>query len=89
MLSNRSVTIHYKNIQTLTTEVFKRVNNICPPIMKTFFDFRGNIQYQKVPGNETSEIKNCPIWSRNSSLSMVSCSCGFSHCLTLIYSNQK
>ena len=42
MLSNRSVTVHYKNIQTLTTEVFKRVNNICPPIMKTFFDFRGN-----------------------------------------------
>ena len=44
MLSNRSVTIHYKNIQTLTTEVFKRVNNICPPIMKTFFDFRGKFQ---------------------------------------------
>ena len=39
---NRSVTIHHKNIQTLTTEVFKVVNNICPPIMKTFFDFREN-----------------------------------------------
>ena len=33
---NRSVSIHHKNIQTLTTEVFKVVNNICPPITKTF-----------------------------------------------------
>ena len=39
---NRSVSIHHNNIQTLTTEVFKVVNNICPPIMKTFFDFREN-----------------------------------------------
>ena len=28
---NRSVSIHHKNIQNLTTEVFKVVNNICPP----------------------------------------------------------
>ena len=39
---NRSVSIHHKNIQTLTTEVFTAVNNICPPIMKTFFDFSKN-----------------------------------------------
>ena len=39
---NRSVSIHHKNIQTLTAEVFKVVNNICPPIMKAFFDFREN-----------------------------------------------
>ena len=39
---NRTVSIHHKNIQTLTTEVFKAVNNICSPIMKTFFDFREN-----------------------------------------------
>ena len=39
---NRSVSIHHKNIQTLTTEVFKVVNNICPPIMKTFFGFKEN-----------------------------------------------
>ena len=39
---NTSVSIHHKNIQILTTEVFKVVNNICPPIMKTFFDFREN-----------------------------------------------
>ena len=39
---NRSVSIHHKNIQTLTTEVFKVVNNTCPPIMRTFFDFWEN-----------------------------------------------
>ena len=39
---NRSFRIHHKNIQTLTTEVFKVVNNICPPIMETFFGFREN-----------------------------------------------
>ena len=39
---NRSLIIHHKNIQTLTTEVFKVVNKICPPIMKTFFYFREN-----------------------------------------------
>ena len=33
---NRSVSIHHKNIQILTTEVFKVVNNTCPPIMKNF-----------------------------------------------------
>ena len=37
---NRSVSTHHKNIQTLAMEVFKVVNNICPPIMKTFFDFK-------------------------------------------------
>ena len=39
---NRSVSIHHKNIQTLTTEMFKVVNNICPSIMKKSFDFREN-----------------------------------------------
>ena len=39
---NRSVSIHHKDIQTLTAEVFKVVNKICPPIMKTFLDFREN-----------------------------------------------
>ena len=39
---NRSVSIHHNNIQILTTEVFKVVNNACPPIMKTFFDFKEN-----------------------------------------------
>ena len=38
--SNRSVSIHHKNNQTLTEEVLKVMNNIGPPIMKTFFDFR-------------------------------------------------
>ena len=40
--SNKRVSIHHKNIQTLTMEVFEVVNNNCPPIMKTFFDFREN-----------------------------------------------
>ena len=31
----RIVSIHHENIQTLTTEVFKVVNNICPSIMET------------------------------------------------------
>ena len=39
---NRSVSIHHNNIQILTTEVFKVVNNTCPPIMNPFFDFREN-----------------------------------------------
>ena len=38
----RSVIIHHKNIQILTTEVFKVVNNTCLLIMKTFFDLREN-----------------------------------------------
>ena len=32
----RSVSVHYKSIQTLTTEVIKVVHNICPSIVKTF-----------------------------------------------------
>ena len=39
---NRSVCIHYKNIQILTIEVFQVVTNTFPPIMKTFFDFKEN-----------------------------------------------
>ena len=39
---NRSVSIYQKNIQTLTAEVLKVVNNICSPIMKAFFDFSEN-----------------------------------------------
>ena len=37
---NGSASIHHKNIQTLTTEVFKVVSNICLPVIKAFFDFR-------------------------------------------------
>ena len=39
---NRSVSIPHKNIHNLTTEAFKVVGNICPPIMKKFFHFREN-----------------------------------------------
>ena len=39
---NGSVSTHYENIQTLATDVFKVVNNICPPSMKLLFHFREN-----------------------------------------------
>ena len=42
---NRSVNIHHrnnKNIQALTAEVFKVVNNICPPIENAFSDITEN-----------------------------------------------
>ena len=80
---NGSVSIHHKNIQTLTTEVFKAVNNNCPPIMKTFL-ILGKTDTTSENSNtktKTTKTKNCPIRSRNSSLprssTMVSCSCGF------------
>ena len=41
---NKSASIHHKNIPNLTTKVYKVMNNICPPIMKTHFDFRENQQ---------------------------------------------
>ena len=62
---NRSVSIRHKNIQTLIIKVLKVVNNICPPIMKTFFDFRKQIQREKIPRNQTEKSEDCPIWSRN------------------------
>ena len=73
---NRSVSIHHKNIQILTTEVFKVVNNTCPPIMKNFFDFRENrynirkfqeMRQQKVRtvryGLETALYRAPQLWS--------------------------
>ena len=55
---NRSVSIHHKNIKTLTTEVFKVVNSIGPPITKTFSLFQGKqIQYQKISRNETAKAR--------------------------------
>ena len=38
----KSVSIHHKDIQFLTAELLKVVNNTCPPIMKTIFDFWKN-----------------------------------------------
>ena len=65
-----------KNIQTLTTEVLKVVNNIGPPIMKNFFDFRENrysirkfqeMRQQKVRtiryGLETALYRDPQLWS--------------------------
>ena len=39
---NTSVSTHHNNIQILAKEVFKVLNNIFPPFMKTFFDFSKN-----------------------------------------------
>ena len=61
---NRSFSIDHKNIQTLTTEVFKVVNNICPPIMKTFCNFkenRCNIRKFQEMKQQQQKKKNCPI----------------------------
>ena len=73
---NRSVCIHYKNIQTLTKEVFKVLKNICPPIIKIFFDYRQNshnikkfqeMRQQKVRtahyGLETAFYRAPQLWS--------------------------
>ena len=69
---NRSVSIYHKNIQTLTTEMFKVVNNICHPNMKAFFDFRENRynikKFQEMRQQKISTIRYgpdmVPIWSR-------------------------
>ena len=72
----KSASIHNKNVQTLTTEVFKVVSSICPPIMKTFLDFRENrysirkfqeMRQQKVRtirhGLETALYRAPRLWS--------------------------
>ena len=43
---SESVIVHHKNIQTLTTEAHKIVNEICPPIVKILFSLK--IKQQKV-----------------------------------------
>ena len=73
---NRSASTHHNNIQTLAKEVFKVLNNICPPIIKTFFDFsenRYNIrQFQEMTlrkvrtvryGYETALCRAPQLWS--------------------------
>ena len=73
---NRSVNIHHKNTQTLTTEVHKAVNNIYHPIMKTFFEFResrykigklSEMRKQKIRtvrcGLETALYRASQLWS--------------------------
>ena len=54
---NRSVNIHHRNIQTITMEVFKVGNNICPPIVKIFLILGKQIQRQKIQRNETAKIR--------------------------------
>ena len=40
---SKGVSVHHKNIQILTTDGYKIVNEICPPIMRRSFSFRENI----------------------------------------------
>ena len=57
------VIVHHKNIQILTKEVSKIVNDIYRPIMKIFFSFKEKqIQSQKLYRNETAKCKNYLIW---------------------------
>ena len=49
-----------KNIQTLTTEVCKVLNNIRPPIIKTFFDLGKTDTISENPKKEAAENKNYP-----------------------------
>ena len=64
---NRSVSIHHKNIQTLTTEVFKVV--ACPSIMETFFDFRENkYSIRKFQEMRQQEVRTVRYGCRNSSI---------------------
>ena len=50
---SKSASVHYQNIQTLSTEGHKIVNEICPPIMKILFSFRKKqIQPQKLQRND-------------------------------------
>ena len=51
---DNSVSIHYRNVQALVTEMFKVKNNIAPEIMKEFFvpkmspyDLRNNHSFKR------------------------------------------
>ena len=37
---DHSVTVHYKNLQVLVTEIFKVKNNLAPDIMKDAFELK-------------------------------------------------
>ena len=42
LLKGNEISFHHRTIQVLMTEIYKIVNNICPPIMKTLYNFRQN-----------------------------------------------
>ena len=48
---DKSVSIHIKNMQYLTTEIFKVKNDLCPEIMKEIFIFHENPTYNLRSGN--------------------------------------
>ena len=55
------VSIHNRNIQTLMIEIYKIVSNICPPIMKTLFNFRQNNHnirnFQEIENNRVRTVQ--------------------------------
>ena len=57
LIKDNSVTIHDRNLQVLATEIYKRLNNLNPKIMKNIFTER-DISYN-------FQCKNGKIWHRN------------------------
>ena len=74
---SKNVSVNNKNIQILTTEVYKILDGICTPIMKIFLSFR-EIKCNLRNFQDIEKNKNSSIWSPNSSLShyltMITCS---------------
>ena len=72
---DKSFTIHERNIQALSIEIYKVINGICPEIMNEVFQLKENLQYcSKFPfksqnvrtvtyGTETLRFLGPKIWS--------------------------
>ena len=62
LLSNRNeITIHYRNLQVLMTQIYKIINHIAPPIMSSLFEIRENTHntgYFQVLSNESRRTVN-------------------------------
>ena len=43
--TDKSVSVHHRNIQVLATELYKIVNGLSPEIMKKIFPFNENTSY--------------------------------------------
>ena len=40
--THNEITIHQRNLQVLTTEIYKIANSVTPPIINSLFEFRSN-----------------------------------------------
>ena len=60
LLKDNSWNVHENNIHTLLIEIYKSINNLSPPIMKDFFDWKNtrydlrSNQLSKLPETSTS-----------------------------------